>query len=156
GGRQGLPRARPCVPIVTRSARPGRRQLTGSAVPSTPGGGWNTITPPLEGEGSAFQAADGVGFRKALVRARHGLSVLRAPEAPPRPAAEQRPQAFDHPLARDAVLKHLSRDLEAATEVDQGVAGHDRTHALDPEHKVVVRSSGKCLDADGKPVTRSV
>jgi hypothetical protein len=44
---------------------------------------------------------------------------------------EQRPEVFDHLLARYTVLQHLSRDLEAAAEVDQGVAGNDRTHTLD-------------------------
>src|SRR5439155_8778127 len=69
---------------------------------------------------------------------------------------EERAQALDHLLAPDTVLQHLSRDLEAATEVDQRVAGDDRTHTLDPEHKVVVRPSGERLEADRKPVTRSV
>src|SRR5438094_7463369 len=69
---------------------------------------------------------------------------------------EQRPQVFDQLLARDTVLQHLSRDLEPATEVDQRVAGDDRTRTLDPEHKVAVRPSGERLEADRKPVTRSV
>ena len=43
---------------------------------------------------------------------------------------EQRPQVFDHLLARDTVLQYLSRNLEPATEVDQCVAGDDRTHTL--------------------------
>jgi hypothetical protein len=52
------------------------------------------------------------------------------------------------------VLQDLLRDFEAATEVDQGVAGYDRAHALDPEHEVIVRPSGERLDADWSSLTR--
>jgi hypothetical protein len=37
----------------------------------------------------------------------------------------QRPQVFDHLLARDTVMQHLWRHLEAAAEVDERVAGND-------------------------------
>jgi hypothetical protein len=69
---------------------------------------------------------------------------------------EQRPQVFDHLLARDTVRHPVLRDLETATEVAQCVAGDDRTDTLDPEHKVVVQPSRERLEADRKPVTRSV
>lgn len=38
---------------------------------------------------------------------------------------QQRPQVFDHLLARDTVMQHLWRHLEAAAEVDERVAGND-------------------------------
>src|SRR2546429_6957767 len=44
---------------------------------------------------------------------------------------EQRPQAFDHPLPRDTGPHSLSRAPQPTPEVDQRVAGDDRTRTLD-------------------------
>src|SRR4029077_20940387 len=46
---------------------------------------------------------------------------------------EQRPQLFGHLLAGNTMVQHLWRDLEAASEVDERVAGDDRAHTLAPE-----------------------
>jgi hypothetical protein len=69
---------------------------------------------------------------------------------------EQWPQSFGDLLAGNAVLQHLRWDLEAATEVDQRIAGDDRAPTLDPKYEVVVRPAGKRLDPDRKPVARRV
>src|SRR5919204_1673822 len=84
--------------------------------------------------------------RRCSVRREHELDRQR----------KQRPQSFGDLLAGYAVLQHLSWDLEAATEVDQRIAGDDGTLTLDPEHEVVVRPPGKRLDPDRKPVARRV
>jgi hypothetical protein len=43
----------------------------------------------------------------------------------------------------------LGRDLEALAEVDERIAGDDRTAVLDPEDDVVRPPSGERLDSDG-------
>jgi hypothetical protein len=95
---------------------------------------------------SGERVLEGGSVRRCSVRREHELDRQR----------EQRPQIFGDLLAGSAVLQHLRWDLEAATEVDQPIACHDRTAALDPEHEVVVRPSGKRLDPDRKPVARGV
>jgi hypothetical protein len=55
-------------------------------------------------------------------------------------------------LARHALEEPLEWDLEALAEVDERVAGDDRTAVLDPEHEVVCLVSGERRDSDGQRI----
>jgi hypothetical protein len=65
---------------------------------------------------------------------------------------EERAQAFGDLIAGHALAEPLERDLEAPAEVDEGVAGDDRSAVFDPEHEVVLLVSRERLDSDGQPI----
>src|SRR4029453_2795324 len=65
---------------------------------------------------------------------------------------EQRTQPGDDLFARHALTEPLGRDLETPAEVGERVADDDRTAILEPEHHVVLLSSGEDLDSERQTI----
>jgi len=69
---------------------------------------------------------------------------------------EERPQPLGNLLARHSPSQPLAGDLEATTEIGEGVAGDHGVATLDPEHEVVVLPPRKRIDSEREPVARQV